>query len=222
MMGGIILTLSIGIIGATGRAGSEIAKEAISRGMQVTAFVRSADKAKEILGDKVTPIQKDAFEIQKKDIEHLDVVVDAFATRDMGKAYQHVDLAAKLIELVQGQAEPRLFFILGAGSLETGDGHRLIDRLEKMPNNESFISIPREQFKEYQLLMNTKKVNWVAISPSANFVPGAQKDYEIGVNELMKNAAGKLEVTTGTVAKVIIDEIAEPKHQNERFTVVNK
>lgn len=216
------MTLSIGIIGATGRAGSEIAKEAISRGMQVTVFVRSADKAKEMLGDKVTSIQEDAFEIQEKDIEHLDVIVDAFATRDKGKAYQHVDLAAKLIELAQGKDKPRLFFILGAGSLETGDGHRLIDRLEKMPNNESFISIPREQFKEYQLLMNTKKVNWVAISPSANFVPGAQKDYEIGGNELMKNAAGKSEVTTGTVAKVIIDEIADPKHRNERFTVVNK
>ncbi|EHO50023.1 NAD(P)-dependent oxidoreductase [Lentilactobacillus kisonensis] len=216
------MTLSIGIIGATGRAGSAITKEAISRGLKVTAFVRSADKAKDMFGDQVTAIQKDAFDIQKKDIADFDVVIDGFATRNAEKAYQHVDLAAKLIELVKNQSKPRLFFILGAGSLEIGNGQRLINRLEKMPNNESFISIPREQFKEYEMLINAKDVNWVAISPSANFVPGDFADYELGDNDLLRNAAGKSEVTMGTVARVIVDEIVEPKHRNERFTVVNK
>lgn len=216
------MTVSIGIIGATGRAGSAITDEALKRGLSVVAFVRSADKAKEMFGDQVTTREKDAFEIQKKDIEDLDVVVDAFAIHDTTKAYQHVDLAAKLVELAKNQERPRLFFILGAASLEIGGGRRLIDRLEKMPNNESFISTPREQFKEYQLLMNTKDVNWVAVSPSANFIPGALADYELGENELMRNSAGKSEVTTGTVAKVIVDEILAPQHRNERFTVVNQ
>lgn len=36
--------MKIGIIGATGKAGSRILKEALDRGHEVTAIVRNADK----------------------------------------------------------------------------------------------------------------------------------------------------------------------------------
>lgn len=216
------MMLKVGVIGATGMAGSEITKEAIHHGFEVTAFVRNREKAKELFGDQVQLVAKDAFEIQRADIQNLDVVVDAFATHDSTKANQHVNLAARLIELVKNAEKPRLFFILGAGSLETGNGHRLIDQLEKMPNNESFIEIPRHQFTEYKLLMDTRDVNWVAVSPSATFKPGAATDYVLGHNHLLTNAEGKSEITAGTMAKVINDEIEHPAHHNERFTAVNK
>lgn len=47
--------LKIGIIGATGKAGSLILKEAVSRGHEVTAIVRDAAKLKE---EKIAVIEK--------------------------------------------------------------------------------------------------------------------------------------------------------------------
>ncbi|MGF2384993.1 NAD(P)-dependent oxidoreductase [Lentilactobacillus otakiensis] len=216
------MTLKVGVIGATGMAGSEITKEAIRRGFEVTAFVRNSEKAKDMFGDQTQLVVKDVFEIQRADIQNLDVVVDAFATHDSTKANQHVDLAARLIEFAKNAEKPRLFFILGAGSLETGNGHRLIDRLEKMPNNESFIEIPRHQFEEYKMLTDATDVNWVAVSPSATFKPGNATEYVLGHNDLLTNAEGKSEITAGTMAKVINDEIEHPAHHNERFTAVDK
>lgn len=216
------MTLNVGVIGATGMAGSAITKEAIERGLSVTAFVRNEDKAKDMFSDKATYIVKDVFDIQKGDIADLDVLVDAFATHDMSQAYKHVDLAARLIELVKDSEKPRLFFILGAASLETPDGQHLLDKLLKMPNNESFIDVPRQQAKEYDLLKNTKNVNWVAVSPSSTFKPGDATEFTLGKDKLLTNAKGKSEITSGTMANVILDEIQNPAHHNERFTAVNK
>lgn len=48
--------MKIGIIGATGKAGSKITQEALNRGHQVTVLVRNADKAKKMFADTVTVI----------------------------------------------------------------------------------------------------------------------------------------------------------------------
>ncbi|WP_375686924.1 NAD(P)-dependent oxidoreductase [Lentilactobacillus kefiri] len=216
------MTLKVGIIGATGMAGSAITKEAINRGLNVTTFVRNEEKAKDMFADKASYMVKDVFDIQRPDIENLDVLVDAFATHDPGQAYKHVDLAARLIEFAKNAPAPQLFFILGAGSLETPDVHHLLDKLEKMPNNESFIDVPRQQAKEYDLLKNTTGVNWVAVSPSSTFKPGDATEYTLGKDKLLTNAKGKSEITAGTMAKVILDEIEKPAHRNERFTAVDK
>ena len=97
-----------------------------------------------------------------------------------------------------------------------------MEKLEKVPNSESFIEIPRQQLKEYQLLTNTNHVDWVAVSPSATFKPGDATDYVLGQNDFLTNPEGKSEITAGTMAKVINDEIEHPAHHNERFTAVDK
>ena len=48
--------MKIGIIGATGKAGSLIVKEAIGRGHEVTAIVRDSAK---LTDEKVAVIEKD-------------------------------------------------------------------------------------------------------------------------------------------------------------------
>jgi len=88
--------MKIAIIGATGMAGQAIYKEAIARGHDVTGIVRNAEKAKELLGDQAKLLLKDALSLQKEDLTHFEVVVNAFATAP-NMAYQHVDLAAKLV-----------------------------------------------------------------------------------------------------------------------------
>lgn len=66
--------MKIGIIGATGNAGSLILKEALARDLSVTAIVRHPEK----LQVKVPILVKDLFELTPKDVAFFDVIVDAF------------------------------------------------------------------------------------------------------------------------------------------------
>lgn len=210
--------MKIAIIGATGMAGQEIYKEAKERGHEAVAIVRSEAKAKEILGDDVNVLEKDVFLLERSDLEKFDVVVNAFATAP-NLAYLHVDLAAKLVALFRETKEPRLFFILGAGSLLDQNDNRFVETIRKAPGSEAWISIPENQFKELLFLQNVENVNWVGVSPSAEFVPGEKHTPTIGKDHLLVASDGKSHTTSGTMAVAILNEIEKPTIERGRFTV---
>ena len=212
--------MKIGIIGATGKAGRDIFAEAVSRGHEVVALVRDADRAAEVLGADTPVVVRDAFELTQKDLAQFDVVVNAFGTSPE-QAHGHVSLARHLVETIDG-AEPRVVFILGAGSLTTGaDNHLYVEDIANIPGAEAWISIPRYQLQELQYLRDIQSVNWVGISPGAIFEPGRATTPKVGKDQLLVDEAGNSHTTTGTMAVAVLDEIEKPKHRNCRFTVVD-
>lgn len=211
--------MKVGIIGATGNAGRAIYAEAVRRSHDATAIVRSSEEARELLGADAAVLQKDAFELVGGDLGAFDVVVNAFSTPP-AQAYRHVDLAARLVGLLRETTAPRLVFILGAGSLMTGaDHHLLVEDLRKTPGAETWIATPENQLKELRFLQAVDNVEWIGVSPSAKFVPGKAAGVVLGRDELLIAPDGSSQVTTGTMAVAILDEIEHPTHQRERFTV---
>lgn len=213
--------MRLAIIGATGMAGTALYKEGVSRGHEVTAIVRNKDKAVSLLGRDVKIVEKDVFDLSRSDIDGFDVVVNAFSTSP-DKAYLHLDLAAKLIALFRETECPRLFFILGAGSLLDQEGNLFLDTIKTAPNADSWISIPIEAYKTLHFLQSIENVNWVGVSPSAEFVPGEATVPVLGKDHLLSSANGKSIVTSGTMAVAILDEIEKPQFIRTRFTVCNQ
>lgn len=213
--------MRIGIIGATGNAGTEIYKEAVKRDHDVTPIVRDSEKAKELLDKDVTLVTSDALDLTKEDLESFDVVINAFATAP-DTAYLHVDLAAHLVKLFREDEGTRLFFILGAGSLLDQKEERFVETIREAPGSENFIQIPEAQYKELKFLEDIENVDWVGVSPGADLVVGEVSDYKLGQDHLLFDEDGKSETTYATMAKVILDEIENPIHTQERFTAVNK
>jgi putative NADH-flavin reductase len=211
--------MKIGVIGATGNAGSAVYREAEARGHEVVAIVRNEEKAKELFGPTVKLVTKDAFELQEGELEGFDAIVDAFATSP-DQAYLHVDLAARLIHLFR-QKKTRLFFILGAGSLLNDAGERNVNDLKKAPGSESWIAIPENQFDEYNFLLTVKNVDWVGISPGNVFQAGEEKPAISGKDHLLHNEAGESVTSSGTLATAILDELEAPQYQQTRFTVID-
>lgn len=154
-------------------------------------------------------------------LSKFDVIVDAFGTSP-DKANDQVVLAQKLVELAS-ENHQRLIFILGAGSLVTGaDHHRGVEDIAKVPGSEAWINTPRQQLKELTCLETVKDVDWVGNSPSLSFIPGkAAGHYVIGCDDLLFNDEGKSEVTARTMAQLIVNEIMQPSHHQERITVIN-
>lgn len=212
----------VGIIGASGMAGRAIYKLVTNNSqLEPTGIIRNEDKARKVLGNNANLLIGDALAMDNEELTRFDVLVDALGTMP-AQADQQIELAKKLIEVAR-QSKARVIFILGAGSLKTGEDHHLfVKDLEKLPNAESWVNTPRQQLKELQFLKTINDVDWLGISPSANFTAGPATNYILGKDELLKNKAGESKTNSGTMAEVIVSEIIEPVHHKQRITVANE
>lgn len=209
---------NIGIIGATGKAGSRILKEAADRGHQVTAIVRNASKLE---NRNVPVLEKDVFNLTADDLQKFDVVVNAFGA-PMGEEHLHVDAGRVLINALTGAANTRLIVVGGAGSLYVDDAQttKVIDT----PEFPDFVKpTASNQAKNLEDLMGAKDLKWTFISPSAVFAIGQRTgSYKTGKDQLLVNSKGESYVSYEDYAISVVDEIENPKHIGERFTVVSE
>lgn len=214
--------MKIGIIGGNGKTGAKIYAEAMSRGHQATAIVRSAQKAQAVLGEDANTLEKDAFDLTRDDLTAFDVVVDAFGLpQGFPKPYLHLDLVTQLVARLR-ESSTRLVVIIGAASLKMPDGRKLIDHLLAMPAHESWVGTPLNQTHELDFLQMIDNVSWVAASPSREFVPGDATGYVLGTDSVLFDADGRSHLTTGNMAVAILDEIESPEHEHGRFTARDK
>lgn len=213
--------MKVGVIGASEMAGSAIyilAKQNLE--IDVTGIVRHESKAKKVLGDDAKLIVGDIFALSDNILDKFDVIIDAFGT-DPKNAEEHVILAKKLINLVR-KNKIRVIFILGAGSLHTGDDeHLVVDDIAQMDNADTWINTPRQQLKELEYLNSIDDVDWLGISPALQFEAGPATEYIEGTDELLYNKDGDSKLTSGTMATVVIKETVDSVHHQERITIAN-
>jgi putative NADH-flavin reductase len=212
--------MRIGIIGATGNAGSALYQTVKARGLEVTAIVRNGEKAREMFGTAAPIIEMNAFELTRDELEQFDIVINAFSTPI---PYQHVDLAAHLIKELRGNTTTKIYFIIGAASLIGMDGHTLLEKIVANDDTLPWRETPIQQSKELQFLELIDNVEWMAVSPQGNFIPGPAKEYQLGTDHLLFNSRGESVVATGTMAAALVDQILEPTFPiRTRFTVGDK
>ncbi|MCK2201138.1 NAD(P)-dependent oxidoreductase [Corynebacterium callunae] len=210
--------MKIGIIGATGTSGQAIYAEAHKRGHEVVAVVRDGAKARDLFGEDAVIIEKDALELASTDLAGLEVVVNAFSTSP-DTAEKHIELSRNLV--AAAGANTRLVFILGAGSLTNPEtGRPFVEVLRELPDAAAWINIPEQQFKQLEYLRTVDDVQWVGVSPQAQYpAEGPATTPQLGTDSLLLAADGQSHTTAGTMAIAIVDEIENPQHRNTRFTV---
>lgn len=211
----------VGIIGASGMAGQAIYQLAVKQEqLTVTGIVRDVEKGRQALGNAAHLLAKDVMTMTDEELGQFDVLVDAF-NPGPEHAAQQVTLAQRLVTVAR-QHQTRLIFILGAGSLLTGrDRHQFVKDIAKTPGAAVWINTPRQQLKELEYLKTVTDVDWLGISPSMMFEAGPATAYVIGGDDLLFTGDGQSRVTSGTMAKLIVNEIRQPQHHQERITVIN-
>ncbi|MFE4144715.1 NAD(P)-dependent oxidoreductase [Peribacillus sp. YIM B13472] len=209
--------MKIGIIGASGKAGSLILKEALTRGHDVTAIVRDQAKV-QIQG--VSVLEKDVFDLKAEDIKGFDVVVNAFGAAP-GKEHLHVEAGKILIEAMKGAPQTKLIVVGGAGSLFV-DEAKTIRVLDTPEFPKEYFATAYNQSKNLGDLQNATGIQWTFISPSAFFDPQGNRTggYTLGKDNLLVNSKGESYVSYADFAIAVLDEIENPQHINQRFTVV--
>ncbi|MGD8191756.1 NAD(P)-dependent oxidoreductase [Brevibacillus ginsengisoli] len=211
--------MKIGIIGASGKAGNLILKEAVSRGLEVTAIVRNAAKITEA---NVRILEKDIFQLTSSDLEGLDVVVNAFSS-PAGEEHQHVEAGRVLIEALKNAPHTKLIVVGGAGSLFV-DEEKTIKLMNTPDFPALYFPIASNMGKNLEELQNTKSITWTYISPAAFFDYNGQRtgSYQLGKDNLILNQQGKSYISYADYAIAVLDEIENPVHLNQRFTVVGE
>ncbi|MEI4529259.1 NAD(P)-dependent oxidoreductase [Priestia megaterium] len=211
--------MKIGIIGASGKAGNFILKEAVSRGHEVTAIVRDAAK---VSHEQVAVVEKNVFDLKKEDLTPFDVVVNAFKASN-GQEEKHVEAGRVLINALKGAPETRLVVVGGAGSLYV-DEAQTMRKFESPGFPEAYYPTAKYMGENLKDLQNTSGVQWTYISPGGVFDPEGEKkgSYQKGKDQIILNSTGESYISYADYALAVLDEIEHQQHKNERFAVVGE
>ncbi|HEL1639509.1 TPA: NAD(P)-dependent oxidoreductase [Streptococcus suis] len=206
--------MKIAIIAANGQAGQTIAKEAVERGHQVTAIVRSENKS---VAQEV--IQKDAFALTKEDLAGFDVVVNAFGAWTPETLPDHARLAEHLATILAG-SPTRLLVVGGAGSLYLDESQTAM--LKDTPDFPAeYLPIAEAMGAGLDLYRQATAVNWTYISPAADFDAEGQKAgaYTLAGEVFQVNAQGESYISYVDYAVALVDIAEKGGYQQERISV---
>lgn len=202
--------MKVAVLGASGRAGSEITKELAARGHQVIAIARKPEAIP--TADGITAMQGDAHDPQAlaEKIKGADAVISAL----------HFDVTAEtLLAAVKAAGVSRLLVTGGAASLEVAPGKKLWDVMsETLPaewrpavlGGMAFLADIRKE----------QDVDWTFFSPAALIEVGPRTGkFRLGKDQLVTDANGDSKISFADYAIAMVDELEQHRHPRTRFTV---
>ena len=205
------------VICANGKEGKLIVKEAVERGLDVTAVVRGENQS---VASHV--IQKDLFDLTADDLEGFDVVIDAFGAWTPETLPQHSTSLKHLCDFVSGK-ETRLLVVGGAGSLYVNAEHT-VQVMDGADFPEMFKPLASHMGKALEELRARTDVKWTYISPAGDFQADGERTgkYILGGEELTLNSKGESRISYADYAVAMVDEAVKGTHIQQRISVVGE
>ncbi len=207
--------MRIAVVCANGKEGKLLVKEAMDRGLDVTAVVRGENKS---AAEKV--LNKDLFQLTAEDLKGFDVVIDAFGAWTEETLPQHSTSLKHLCDILSG-TDTRLLVVGGAGSLYVNPEHTAC--VADGPDfPDAFKPLAAAMAKALSELRSRSDVKWTYISPAADFQADGEKtgSYILGGEELTLNARGESVISYADYAAAVIDEAVNGSHIQQRISVV--
>ena len=147
-----------------------------------------------------------------------DSVISAYsAGRSSPDIYnEHVKGAKAIISGVKKSGIKRLLVVGGASTLEVAPGVQLIDTMSPEQVTGGMLATKETLY----MLRKEKELEWTFLSPPALIAAGERTGhYRLGKDQLLKNKEGESKISTQDYAIAMLDELENPQHIRERFTV---
>lgn len=212
--------MKIAILAAGGRSGRCVVDSALSKGLEVSAFVRS-DKGGFPQGVKV--VQKDIFALNSTDLSGFDVIVDAFAEwQDLSLHLKHIK---HLSQILAGN-KARFIVVGGAGSLYMDKSHTT--RLMDTPDfPKEYLGVAEATADVLGFLRTQDNLNWLYVSPAAVYDPeGVASGYTIIGEEFALNAKNQSYLSYKDLGAAVADIAQaadfESKYAKKRISLLSK
>ena len=206
--------MKVTLYGASGMIGSRILNELLSRGHQVTAVVRDPSKIKTTGATAIAGNILDPSSVAQT-ARGATAVISAFAAPhdDVSKL---VDATRSLLKGLQDAGVRRFLMVGGAGSLEVAPGVQLVDapvfpaawRPIALAHNDAFA------------VLEQSNLDWTSLSPPALIQPGERTGkFRLGKDTLIAGENGNSSISAEDYAIAMVDELENPKHIRQRFTL---
>lgn len=212
---------SVVLIGASGFVGTAILNELLSRGHKVTAVVRNPEKIN---------VSSSNLDIVKTDVSDTNVMVEICKGKDAiisayNPGWANPDIYEEtlrnyplILEAAKQSGTKRLLCVGGAGTLFCAPGLRVVDS-GVIPDA---IMGGVKSLGEFYLntLMNEKAIDWIFFSPAGTLEPGKRTGkFRLGKDDLIIDENGISHISVEDYAVAMVDELENPKHHYERFTI---
>ena len=201
--------MKIAVVGASGNTGSRIVAELARRGHAITAIARRPDKIAKLPNVTAT----------RGDVDDQPSLTRLFSGHDIAISSVHFldSDPVKLIAAARDSKVGRYLVVGGAGSLEVAPGVRLVTT----PGFPVQYKAEAEKGAAFlELLARENALNWTFLSPSALFVAGERTGkFRLGTDQLLTGEGGKSWISFEDFAVALADEIEQPAHIRQRFTV---
>ncbi|MCQ4147370.1 NAD(P)-dependent oxidoreductase [Rhodococcus qingshengii] len=209
----------IAVFGGNGFAGIAIAKEAASRGHEVTVVARSAQS-----GTDTNVVQGSVHDntIVEQITADNDVVVVAIPAREIdGKRL--LDAVTPLADAAARNGA-RIAVVGGAGSLLVSEGGPRVVDTPDFPDAYKGEALAHADVLD-ALRATDSNVDWFYVSPAAAFGAHAgvapKGSFQLGGDILLTDAEGNSAIAGEDYAHAFVDEIETPAHRRQRFTVAH-
>lgn len=209
--------MKIAVVCANGKAGTLIVKEAVERGLDVTAVVR---KDNQTMAQNV--LKKDLYDLTAADLQDFDVVIDAFGAWTPETLPQHSTSLKVLCDALSG-SNTRLLIVGGAGSLYVNPEHTAC--VADGPDfPDMFKPLAAAMAEALGELRTRTDVKWTYISPAGDFQAEGERTgkYILGGEELTLNSRGESIISYADYAIAMIDEAVNGDNIQKRISVVRE
>lgn len=210
--------VKVALIGATGPVGKRILDELVLRHHQVTAIVREVGKVP--THDAVSAVSVDV-----NDSAALTLALSGHDAVISAIRFVKTD-PASLIGAIRASGIARYICVGGAASLfMPGTKTKLLDS-GLIP--EEFLPEPTAGSRFYDYIRQVDDLDWTFLPPTGMFSndeifgtkPGGRTGtYRLGSEEQLVSASGESEISYEDFAMALVDELENPRHIRQRFTV---
>jgi putative NADH-flavin reductase len=199
--------------------GSRILNELAARGHRVLAVVRDPSRVAAAPG--VRAMGGDILNATEvaRNLEGADAVISAYSP---GQENAETLLAATeaLLEGARRAAVARVLIVGGAASLFVAPGTTLLAS-GHLPKEWEAIATAHE--RTLQMLRSSETaadLEWTYFSPAAFIQPGQRTGkFRVGKDDLITDGQGQSRISAEDYAVALVDELENPKHIRQRFTV---
>lgn len=212
---------NVTLIGASGFVGTAILNELLARGHRVTAVVRNPGKIG-IKSPSLTVVQADVTDTSAlvAACKGRDAVISAYNPGWTNPNIYEETLHnyPLILEAVRQSGVRRLLCVGGAGTLFCAPGLRVVDS-GAIPD--AIMGGVRSLGEFYlNTLMNEKEIDWIFFSPAGTLEPGKRTGkFRLGKDDLIVDENGNSHISVEDYAVAMVDELENPKHHYERFTI---
>jgi putative NADH-flavin reductase len=210
--------MKVAIVGASGFIGSYVRDEALARGHQVTAIVRRPENIT-VQDPRLAVVKADILKAKVDElVKGHDAVISAYSAGRSGTDIYNEQIKGyeAIIGGVKKSGIKRLLVVGGASTLEASPGVELIDTMSPEQITQGMLATRQMLY----MLRKERELEWTFLSPPATISPGERTGhYRTGKDQLVKNREGESRISTQDYAVAMLDELENPQHVRERFTV---